>query len=108
MLVHGGMGNSSPERTLGDYQPQELLWCRPKLDTAYYAGKLVVLGHTPTQSLYLSIRLLGKPAKIVRTDSFIDIDCGCVFSSWQLGCLCPDTMEEVYVRAPKSGTIRFR
>ena len=35
--------------------------------------------------------------KIYRTESFIDIDCGCVYSGGRLGCLCLDTMEEIYV-----------
>lgn len=34
--------------------------------------------------------------RFFRTDSFIDIDCGCVYTD-VLGCLCLDTMEEIYV-----------
>lgn len=97
VLVHGGLGNFSPGRPLEDYQPRELYWCRPELNTAYYADKLVVLGHTPVQSLRPGARLLGGPAKIIRTASFIDIDCGCVFPGGRLGCLCLDTMEEIYI-----------
>lgn len=97
VLVHGGLGNFSPGRPLEDYQPMELYWCRPELDTVYYADKLVVLGHTPVQSLRPGARLLGGPAKIIRTGSFIDIDCGCVFPGGRLGCLCLDTMEEIYI-----------
>lgn len=97
VLVHGGLGNFFPDRPLEDYQPRELYWSRPKLDTVYYANKLVVLGHTPVQSLRRKTWLPGGPAKIIRTDSFCDIDCGCVFPGGRLGCLCLDTMEEFYI-----------
>lgn len=97
LLIHGGLGNFSPTRPLEDYQPEELLWCRPEPNTTYFPDRQVILGHTPTQFLYNSI---GKPAlggKIFRTDSFIDIDCGCVYPGGRLGCLCLDTMEEFYL-----------
>lgn len=97
LLVHGGLGNFSPTRPLEDYQPEELLWCRPEPNTTYFPDRQVILGHTPTQILYKST---GKPAsvgKIFRTDSFIDIDCGCVCPGGRLGCLCLDTMEEFYI-----------
>ena len=91
VLVHGGLEGFSPSRPLDDYTPNEVLWCRPEKDTAYYPDKYVVFGHTPVQ-------LLGDdtPAQIYRKDNLIDIDCGCVFSG-RLGCLCLDTMEETYV-----------
>ena len=47
VLVHGGLENFSPSRPLDDYEPDEILWCRPEPDTAYYPDKYVVFGHTP-------------------------------------------------------------
>ena len=91
VLVHGGLENFSPDRPLDNYEPDEILWCRPESDTTYYPDKYVVFGHTPVQLLKA-----GAPAKIYRRDNLIDIDCGCVFSG-KLGCLCLDTMEEIYV-----------
>ena len=91
VLVHGGLKNFSPSRPLDDYEPDEILWCRPELDTAYYPDKYVVFGHTPVQLLKTDA-----PAKIYQNGNLIDIDCGCVFSG-RLGCLCLDTMEEIYV-----------
>lgn len=91
VLVHGGLENFSPSRPLEDYAPDEILWCRPDLDAAYYPDKYVVFGHTPVQ-------LLGSgSAKIYRNGKSIDIDCGCVFRGGRLGCLCLDTMDEIYV-----------
>ena len=92
VLVHGGLGNFSPSRSLSDYAPNEILWCRPEKDTAYFSDKYVVFGHTPVQLLNSNA-----PAKIYRKDNLIDIDCGCVFPGGRLGCLCLDTMEETYV-----------
>ena len=91
VLVHGGLKNFSPSRPLDDYESNEILWCRPEEDTAYYPDKYVVFGHTPVQLLKTDA-----PAKIYRKGNLIDIDCGCVFSG-RLGCLCLDTMEEIYV-----------
>ena len=91
VLVHGGLSAFSPSRPLADYEPNEILWCRPDEDTTYYSDKYVVFGHTPVQ-------LMGAraTAKIYRKDNLIDIDCGCVFPDGRLGCLCLDTMEEIY------------
>lgn len=92
LLLHGGLGNFSPERPLTDYTPHDILWCRPEPDTVYFPDKYVVFGHTPVKHLNPFA-----PAKIFHGDHIIDIDCGCVSPGGRLGCLCLDTMEEVYV-----------
>ncbi len=97
VLVHGGLTDFSLSRPLEDYKPDEVLWCRPEPDTVYYPDKLLVLGHTPTQLLYAEKRGDDETVEFFRTGTFIDIDCGCVFQGGRLGCLCLDTMEEVYV-----------
>ena len=97
VLVHGGLENFSPDRPLDDYEPNEILWCRPEADTAYYPDKYVVFGHTPVQLLGTGNDGLDAPAKIYRKGNLVDIDCGCVFPEGRLGCLCLDTMEEIYV-----------
>ena len=97
LLVHGGLEHFSPSRPLADYHRDEIVWCRPELDTVYFPDRCVVLGHTPTQLLYDAVGHGSAQGKIYRTESFIDIDCGCVYSGGRLGCLCLDTMEEIYV-----------
>lgn len=92
VLIHGGLGNFTPARTLEDYEPNEILWCRPGPNTIYYPDKYVIFGHTPVQLLDENA-----PARIYRKGNLVDIDCGCVFSDGRLGCLCLDTMEEIYV-----------
>ena len=55
-------------------------------------SKIVIFGHTPVQFLGPDT-----PAKIYRRGSLIDIDCGCAFPGGRLGCLCLDTLEEIYI-----------
>jgi len=97
VLVHGGLEHFSKTRSLSDYKQDEIVWCRPKKNTVYYSDKYVVFGHTPTQLLCGEYHWKGKPGKIVRDGKLIDIDCGCIFPDGQLGCLCLDTMEEIYI-----------
>lgn len=97
VLLHGGLENFSPSRPLSDYAQNEILWCRPEQNTAYYPDKYVVFGHTPVQLLDMENGSLDAPAKIYRKGNLVDIDCGCVFGDGKLGCLCLDTMEEIYV-----------
>lgn len=94
VLLHGRLEDFSPDRPLTDYAPNEILWCRPVPDTVYYPNRYVVFGHTPVQHLAPHDDI---PAKIYHGDHIIDIDCGCVFQNGRLGCLCLDTMKEVYV-----------
>lgn len=97
VLLHGGLEGFSPERALEDYEVDEIVWCRPKADTVYFPNKYVVLGHTPTQLLYAVNGKPAHPARIFHAETFIDIDCGCVFPRGRLACLCLDTMEEFYI-----------
>ena len=97
VLVHGGLDHFSSSRSLSDYEPNEILWCRPDPDTVYYPDKYIVFGHTPVQILAVGEGEEEAPAKIYHKGKLIGIDCGCIFQGGQLGCLCLDTMEEFYV-----------
>ncbi len=96
VLVHGGLEGFSSAKPLSEYQPNELLWCRPQTNTEYYSDKYVVFGHTPTQRFRARSKNTGL-TKIFRNNNWADIDCGCVFENGRLGCLCLDNMEEIYV-----------
>ncbi len=71
ILVHSGYENFRPDRKIGDYSPDELLWAEPELDTVYYENVHTVFGHTPTV-------IFGEEfsGKIVRTRTWTCIDCG--------------------------------
>lgn len=90
VLLHGGLKNFSPERSLYDYSRDEIVWAEPDFERGYFEEKFTVVGHTPTPTV------CGEP-KIFRTGKLIDIDCGCAFEDGQLGCLCLDDFEEFYV-----------
>lgn len=57
--------------------------------------KYLVYGHTPTRLLH---EQLGEPPSddILRRGRQIAIDCACAYDG-KLGCLCLDTLEEIYV-----------
>ena len=90
VLVHAGLAHFSAGRSLEDYDLEDFLFCCPELDTVYFPDKTLVFGHTPT-------RTLSGENRILRRDTWLDIDCGCVFKGGRLGCLCLDTLEEFYV-----------
>lgn len=90
VLVHAGLENFRPDRDLDDYSPEELLFGRPALDTAYYPDATVVFGHTPT--VYYGEEYRGKA---VRTDTWICIDTGAAMGGSPM-LLRLDDMEEFY------------
>ena len=97
VLVHWGLGNFAPSRPLDDYAPEEILWCRPDLDAAYFPDKILIFGHTPTRLLYRQIGEQELPDRIFHRGTMIGVDCGCACAGRALGCLCLDTMEEFVV-----------
>ena len=71
ILVHSGFENFSVNRKLSDYTADELLWARPDLSDKYFDDIMTVFGHTPT--MYYDDKYEGK---ILKTDTWIDIDVG--------------------------------
>ncbi len=71
LLVHSGLENFSLAKKPSDYSADELLWVRPCLEQKYYEDIITVFGHTPTE-------LYGDEfkGKILRTDTWINIDTG--------------------------------
>lgn len=95
LLVHAGLDHFHPDKPLEDYELGDFLFCRPRPDRAFYPDQYLVYGHTPTRLLR---ERLGEPRSdaILRRGMQIAVDCGCGFDG-QLGCLCLDTMEEIYI-----------
>lgn len=92
ILVHSGLGNFRKDKKLSEYTPDELLWTRPAPDTQYFDDITVILGHTPT--VHYGDEHLGK---IVKTDSFINVDVGVGIG--QDPCLLRlDDMKEFYYK----------
>ena len=93
VLVHAGLGGFLPDKALDDYGLDELILSRPEPGETYFPHKYLVYGHTPTP-YYTGVQ--PEDARIYRMGKLIGIDCGCS-SGGPLGCLCLDTLEEIYV-----------
>ena len=74
ILVHAGLGNFNPNKQIKDYTTEELLWSWPELTDVYYKDKMTVFGHTPTFSFDDEYE-----GKIIKTNTWIDIDVGAGF-----------------------------
>ena len=92
LLVHAGLSNFSPDRSLDDYQPDEMLWERPDYSRPYFRDVITVSGHTPTQLIAGNDR----PGYIYYGNGHIAIDCGACYEGGRLSCLCLDDGREYY------------
>lgn len=90
-LVHGGLGNFQKNKKLSEYIPYELLWYRTPISKRYFDEKTVIFGHTPTH-FYVSAYI----GKMLRTDTWIDIDTGAACGGSPM-LLCLDDMKEFYM-----------
>ena len=63
----------------------------PEYEKKYFEDAIIVTGHTPTG--FIDPDYTGR---IWKGNNHIAIDCGAVFGN-PLGCICLDTMEEIYV-----------
>lgn len=93
ILVHGGLGNFFPGKSLDEYTIDEIVWTRPDFSVPYYTDRIVVCGHTPTQLIEENDR----PGYIMKKNNYIAIDCGACFRGGRLAAICLDTGEEFYV-----------
>ena len=102
LLVHGGLGNFAPNKRMSEYTPGDLVWTRPALNTVYDPDKyIVILGHTPTS--YYSECYKNR---MIKTDSWWNIDTGAAALTGRPMLLCLDTCREYYIE--ENGTILER
>lgn len=92
VLSHGGIGNFEPTRPLSEYSIHELAFTRTDYAREYFKDKYFITGHTPTALIEGATE-----GRIYKCGNNIAIDCGAVFDLG-LGCLCLDTMQEIYVK----------
>ena len=71
ILVHSGLRDFHPSKSLDEYSKDDLLWNRPELSERYFDDKTVIFGHTPSWDFGE-----GYEGKIIFTDTWIDIDAG--------------------------------
>ncbi len=92
LLVHAGLGDYWPGKSMEEYSLHELVWTRAEYDIKYYEDKYVVTGHTPTQGIPGNPR----PGYVFKQNNHIAIDCGCNRRDGRLAAICLDTLEEFY------------
>ncbi len=92
LLVHGGLGNFSPEKDIEDYSLYDIVWSRADYRRKYFDDIYLVTGHTPTQT----IKNNPRPGYIYRANNHIAIDCGACFDDGRLAAICLETGEEFY------------
>ena len=92
-MVHAGLGNFSPNKSMWKYELNELVWERTDYEVPYFDDKYVITGHTPT------MLIIGNPklGYIYKANNHIAIDCGCSFKEGRLACLRLEDMKEFYV-----------
>ena len=91
ILVHGGLGTVSPDKSMSDYTPHDLIWARPTLNDVYYTDKYTVFGHTP--AYYLNP---DAPDRAVKTDTWTCVDTGAAYGGNPM-LLRLDDMAEFYL-----------
>ena len=91
VLAHAGIDNFVKGKSLDEYELYDFISGRMDYDKPCGDNFFLVSGHTPTG-------LIDKAydGKILKKNNHIAIDCGAVFER-PLGCICLDTMEEIYV-----------
>lgn len=71
ILTHSGLGSFEKNKRLSEYDPYDLIWNRPSLETRYFDDITTVFGHTPT--LIYGRKYMDKA---IFTETWIDIDTG--------------------------------
>ena len=90
ILVHAGLGNFDPNRSLDEYEPDDLLLVRTSLTDTFFPDATLIFGHTPTY--YYGAEYEGRA---IHTDTWICIDTGAAGGKSPM-LLCLDTMQEYY------------
>ncbi len=87
LLCHSFGADFAPLKSLDGYGADTWLWSRPELGDRFYENAITVIGHTPT--VYYGREYSGR---ILKTDTWIDIDTGGVPSLLRL-----DDLAEFYL-----------
>ena len=74
-----------------NWKKSDFIMGEPEYEKMYFEDTIIVTGHTPTG--FIDPEYTGR---IWKGNNHIAIDCGTVFGN-PLGCICLDTMEEIYV-----------
>ena len=92
LLVHSGLDNFSLGKKLSDYSADDFIWAWPELTDRYYKDVITVFGHTPTMNYGEKYK-----GKILKTDTWIDIDVGVPYGNSPV-LLRLDDLKEIYLK----------
>lgn len=91
VLVHAGFDGFHPDKKISDYEPCELYRADPQLTDRYFDDMTTVFGHTPTSTFDPAYE-----GKLLKTDSWIDVDTGSAYGDPPM-LLRLDDMREFYL-----------
>lgn len=94
LLVHAGLNDFYYKKPIEEYTIDDLLWTRTDYEMPYYEDKIVITGHTPTQTILGNDR----PGYIYRKYNHIALDCGACSHNGRLAGICLETGKEYYSR----------
>ena len=95
LMTHSGIEHFSPEKAMSDYTIDELINARPQQSDRFFDDRMLLFGHTPT---FTYPQMHGK-TDVLFTDTYINLDCGAVFSEvgGKLACLRLDDERVFYI-----------
>ena len=89
------LAHTVPEKTkmldIHNWKNSVFIMGEPEYEKTYFEDAIIITGHIPTG--FIDPEFAGR---IWKGNNHIAIDCGAVFGN-PLGCICLDTMEEIYV-----------
>lgn len=89
------LAHTVPEKTkmldIHNWKNSDFIMGEPEYEKTYFEDAIIITGHIPTG--FIDPEYTGR---IWKGNNHIAIDCGAVFGN-PLGCICLDTMEEIYV-----------
>ncbi len=91
-LVHAGLNDYSPEKGIEACSLYDLVWQRADYGRRYFADRILVTGHTPTQTIAEN----PVPGRIYRGNGHLALDCGAGFPGGSLAAVCLETGQEFY------------
>lgn len=91
LLVHSGIDNFDKNKKLSDYSADDFIWAWPEITDRYFDDIITVFGHTPT----MAYDHMNK-GKILRTETWIDIDVGVPYGN-SPALLRLDDLKEFYL-----------
>lgn len=95
VLVHAGLSDFDPKKSLDDYELHQLIFHVPDYSMVYFEDKYLVTGHMPTAFIDENTN----PNRIFMGNNHIAIDCGCGMDKKEgrLGAVRLDDLKEFYV-----------